>query len=244
MLPRFLSQVLHSTSSINPLYVTERAGLASSAAVRAMLDPNRADMVALLSETTGYEVLQSLRDRIVLTDEGKRLLIEKPRITSETLEKVSQMPLHTFGGAYSNFMRSQGFVPESRLEVSTLRKYYEKDDVDDVAYVLQRYRESHDLWHVLVGLDTSVKGELAQKWFEMLQTGLFMCAISSFVGPLRLSISDQLELVNVYIPWAIQCNSSCAFLLSKRLEDSFDRDLEDVRKDLGIVVSPKPFIGQ
>ena len=33
----------------------------------------------------------------------------------------------------------------------------------DLAYVLQRYREIHDLLHVLTGMPTNVLGELGQK---------------------------------------------------------------------------------
>lgn len=43
--------------------------------------------------------------------------------------------------------------------------------VDDVqlAYVAQRAREVHDLWHVLFGCHTTVLGELALKALEFVQ---------------------------------------------------------------------------
>lgn len=38
--------------------------------------------------------------------------------------------------------------------------------VDDaeLAYVMKRYREVHDFWHVLTGVPTTVLGEIALKW--------------------------------------------------------------------------------
>lgn len=45
----------------------------------------------------------------------------------------------------------------------------------------------HDFWHVLAGVPTSVLGELALKWFEMVHTGLPGSAVASLFGPLRLS---------------------------------------------------------
>lgn len=45
----------------------------------------------------------------------------------------------------------------------------------------------HDFWHVLSGLPPTVVGEIALKWFEMMQTGLPVTALSAFVGPLRLT---------------------------------------------------------
>lgn len=49
-----------------------------------------------------------------------------------------------------------------------------------------RYREVHDLWHVLSDLPPTVEGELALKWFELTQTGLPMCALGAVFGPLAL----------------------------------------------------------
>ena len=35
------------------------------------------------------------------------------------------------------------------------------------AYIIQRYKETHDCMHVLLGYNTSVAEEVAVKWFEM-----------------------------------------------------------------------------
>lgn len=62
-----------------------------------------------------------------------------------------------------------------------------RDEPDpELAYLLRRYRETHDFTHTLVGLPPTVLGELAVKWFELVQTGLPVTALSAFVGPLRL----------------------------------------------------------
>ena len=45
-------------------------------------------------------------------------------------------------------------------------------DDEEKAFVFQRYKEIHDFWHVLVGLNTSVMEEIAVKHFEFAQTGL------------------------------------------------------------------------
>ena len=38
----------------------------------------------------------------------------------------------------------------------------------ELAYIMQRYKETHDILHVLLGFDISVAEELAVKWFEMI----------------------------------------------------------------------------
>lgn len=67
-------------------------------------------------------------------------------------------------------MDSHGYQASER----TLVRYI---DDPELAYVMQRYREVHDVWHVLFELPTTVLGEIGQKWLEMLQTGLPMTAL-------------------------------------------------------------------
>jgi ubiquinone biosynthesis protein COQ4 len=62
---------------------------------------------------------------------------------------------------------------------------------EELAYIMLRYRQVHDFWHVLAGLPPSVLAEIALKWFELSVTGLPVCALSSFVGPLRLSAGAE-----------------------------------------------------
>lgn len=54
-------------------------------------------------------------------------------------------------------------------------------DSPDLAYIMTRYREVHDFWHVLSGLDTTVLDELGLKVFEFLQTGIFADFFPDFV---------------------------------------------------------------
>ena len=69
--------------------------------------------------------------------------------------------------------------PDSRAPVQFV------DDVD-LAYVMLRYRQVHDLLHSLLGMPTSMLGEVVVKWFEAVQTGLPMCISAAMLGPFRL----------------------------------------------------------
>ena len=53
-------------------------------------------------------------------------------------------------------------------------------------YVLLRYRQCHDLVHALLGMKPNRLGEVAVKWVEAIQTGLPMCQMAAYFGPLRL----------------------------------------------------------
>jgi len=51
---------------------------------------------------------------------------------------------------------------------------------------MRRYREIHDLVHVVLGQPTNMLGEVTVKMFEGIQTGLFMCATGGIFGVVRL----------------------------------------------------------
>jgi len=116
-------------------------------------------------------------------EEGRQILADKPSITSQTwnLDEMLTLPEGTFGHEYAFFMTSHGYTSDERPIV----KYV--PDLEH-AYILQRYKEVHDMAHVLLVYGTSVSEEIAVKWFEMIQTELPMSALSAFVGHLNLIV--------------------------------------------------------
>lgn len=60
--------------------------------------------------------------------------------------------------------------------------------VEDVelAYVMQRYREVHDIFHAILLMPTTMLGEVSVKWIEAFQTQLPMCIGAALFGAARL----------------------------------------------------------
>lgn len=75
---------------------------------------------------------------------------------------AQSLPEGTFGHAYGAFMAQRSFRADDRPPVRFV-------DDEELAYVAQRAREVHDLWHVLFNCKTSVLGELALKAVEFVQ---------------------------------------------------------------------------
>lgn len=63
-------------------------------------------MIACLGETTGERALKNILQTMKCTDEGMRILQQKPRINSQTvdIESLRHLPANTFGRAYSKFL--------------------------------------------------------------------------------------------------------------------------------------------
>ena len=208
--------------------------LAADAAVTAFRNPKRDDAIAVLGETTGSVALERMRNRMRLSAHGRAILRDRPIISENTVNledlKKNAKP-GSLGHGYVRFMDSHGFSPDERKAVHYV-------DDEELAYVMRRYREVHDFWHVLLGLDVTVRGELALKWFELVQTELPMNALSALVGPLSLSFGDAAKLWSVDVPWALRAGRESEFLMNVPFETLLEEDLGDLRERLRISAHP------
>jgi ubiquinone biosynthesis protein COQ4 len=211
----------------------ERLFVGVGAAITGFIDPSRGDMIALLGELTGESALLRLRDAMLADEEGRRILLDRPRVRMNTVNMtfLRSLPNNTFGAAYAKYMDKYSFSPDERTEARLVTD-------DTLRYIMQRYREAHDFWHVLSGLPPTVMGETAVKWLEMVHTGLPMAALSAFVAPLRLSNAELAILRSVYIPWAVTTGRHCRPLLCVRYEALFSEPLVDVRQKLQFDAAP------
>ncbi|PWA26721.1 hypothetical protein CCH79_00000941, partial [Gambusia affinis] len=211
----------------------QKALLAIGSGVAALQDPYRHDMVAVLGETTGHLALINLRERMKNDPEGYTILTERPRIRLSTLdlEKMASLPDESFGREYLRFLEDNKVTPDSRAEVKFV-------DNEELAYIMLRYREVHDLLHTLLGMPTNMLGEVAVKWFEATQTGLPMCALGALLGPLRLNASRLQSLFTSLGPWALQNGRRARCVLSIFYERRWEQSLEDLRRELNIKPPP------
>ncbi|EKX39632.1 hypothetical protein GUITHDRAFT_114359 [Guillardia theta CCMP2712] len=215
-----------------PTSLWEKMFIASSSAVGALRNPERADLVAALGDTTGVPALRNIRRRMLSDESGRQILKEKPILRDFVeLEKMGSYKEGSLGRAYFEFMSSRGFSPQERPCVRFV-------DDPELAYIMLRYREVHDFVHVLTGLGTSVEGEIVQKWFELLQTGLPVCLLSATVGPLRISVSDRVRLATEWVPWALRASVQVPFFMNLYYEKLLDRDIENLRRELDVPPLP------
>uniref|UniRef100_A0A2K5IPD2 Ubiquinone biosynthesis protein COQ4 homolog, mitochondrial n=1 Tax=Colobus angolensis palliatus TaxID=336983 RepID=A0A2K5IPD2_COLAP len=173
------------------------------------------NMVAVLGETTGHRTLKVLRDQMRRDPEGAQILQERPRISTSTLDlgKLQSLPEGSLGREYLRFLDVNRVSPDTRAPTHFV-------DDEELAYVIQRYREVHDMLHTLLGMPTSILGEIVVKWFEAVQTGLPMCILGALFGPIQLSAQSLQVLVSELIPWAVQNGRTAPCVLNLYYERS------------------------
>ncbi|KFV64075.1 hypothetical protein N307_02435, partial [Dryobates pubescens] len=216
-----------------PTSPLQKALLAAGSAVMALYDPYRHDMVAVLGETTGCLALRSLRDKMKHHPEGYRILQERPRIRLSTLDmaRLQGLPDGSLGREYVRFLEHNKVSPDTRIPPKFV-------DDEELAYVIQRYREVHDLMHTLLGMPTNMLGEVVVKWFEAVQTGLPMCVLGAAFGPVRLSARKLQVLATQLVPWAIQNGRNASCILNVYYEQRWEQPVKSLREEIGILPPP------
>lgn len=220
-----------------------RAALAASSAVMALRDPKRADLVGVLSEATAGPTLSKLTARVAASPTGGPMLVARrprrfpaPEIDGGVL---MCMPEGSLGKEYARFMEARGFEIGGRGRTEVRRTLVTNQDE---AWVLQRYRDVHDLWHVLCDVPTSLLGEIALKWFEAVQTGgLPGVVMGALAGPARLSAVDRRVVAEELLPWALRAGNQAVDLVSVPYEEYLATDLKDLR-ELWRILTPREYM--
>lgn len=194
------------------------------------------------------------------TEEGRQVLAQQPSL----LEKQQQSPsrnggdasnsrfasgfashlktdgLQTLGGAVNAVMTAHGISLGERTPV----KYIQDAEL---AYVMKRYREIHDLLHIVVGFPFSVRGEVAAKWFEFQQNGLPMNFLAGLLGIIKaervptrfalpfLSAAKTADSDVRWIAFAINASKKSAFFPGIFFEHHWEMDLKEFRRKYHLV---------
>ncbi|KAF7164417.1 hypothetical protein CNMCM6106_000969 [Aspergillus hiratsukae] len=229
-----------------PLTFLERGALAVGSAVGSLMNPRRAvtmtarltqrprlDLIAALGEATATPYfIYRLRDAMLSDPTGRRILHERPRITSETLKLpyLRTLPENSVGRTYATWLDREGVSPDTRDSV----KYI---DDEECAYVMQRYRECHDFYHAVTGLPVFVEGELALKAFEFLNTLIPMTGLSIFAF-VRLKPAERERFFSLHLPWAVRSGLASKELINVYWEEILEKDVDELRQELGIERPP------
>jgi ubiquinone biosynthesis protein COQ4 len=168
---------------------------------------------------------------------GQRLWDERRAIDSKTidLDAMAALPAGTLGHAYATFMKKHGLTPDVFDGAPA--------DVHDprAAYVIQRIRQTHDLWHVVTGAETDPPGEVALQAFTFAQLRAPSSGILAAAGTLRgLRYTRQImrEAIAGY-----RTGQRANKLATFPWEDHWATPLTEVRRLLGLPEQPQGWGG-
>ena len=145
------------------------------------------------------------------------------------LEELSQLPEGTLGYEYAQHMKKNNIQP---LEISPDLK--EEADRDPFAL---RYTVTHDIFHILLGFDTSYAGEMGVFGFTAGQNYSKMLKIAEPLILLLLCLIKPHKIKQIWesdrIGKALGKQAEC--LLVYPFEKNWARPINDVRAELGLL---------
>jgi ubiquinone biosynthesis protein COQ4 len=172
--------------------------------------------------------------RFFADPEGAVLYADHRTIESRTvdLDQLAALPEGTLGHAYAKFLRSRGLTPEifdgAPPGISDPQR----------SYVVQRMRQTHDLWHVVTGCQTDPSGEIALQAFTFSQTRSPGSAFLAVFGALR-RVREQRDVGIVRDVLALyRTGRRAGRLPTFAWEDHWATPLAEVRAMLGLPVEP------
>lgn len=108
----------------------------------------------------------------------------------------------------------------------------------EFAYVLLRYRQSHDFYHSITGLPPIREGEVALKLFEWCNLGLPMTGLAS-LAYVTLKSDEKRRCKEVYFPWAIRAGTTAQCLINVWWERELSTDVNELRERLALEMPPE-----
>ncbi|MFO0684246.1 MAG: Coq4 family protein [Sandaracinus sp.] len=205
----------------------ERSRLGARALVDLLREPEDTTRVFVLGLLVSRRAYPQLLARITLDDRGARLLRERPAIDRAHVdfERLRALPASTLGGAYVRYLDTKNLDPDL---------FQAPPGLPEVpAYIAMRMRQVHDLWHVLTGYDTDVPGEILLQAFTWAQTDAPSAMLVTLGGLVRFGATERGLFVRVID--AYRRGRRAEFLAPLWLEEMWERPLDDVRAELGIV---------
>ena len=144
------------------------------------------------------------------------------------LQQLHSLPINTLGYAYSDHLLRHGLTPIQSKFV---------DNNSD--YLFFHLSEVHDIWHVVVGADTTMEGETKLQAFVASQLQSFRFAYAMLAKNLLKTSVEDIELADLLMDALAE-----GWLLGKQAHQLFGiqwntlwhRPLIDLQKEFNIVL--------
>jgi len=183
-----------------------------------------------LAQATGEPYgMQKMVDFLCQSPQAKKAFQERNILGDIDLQKLYRLPSNTLGYAFGKHMLDRGLKP---LKSDALT-------VDnDTQFLGIHIKETHDIWHVVIGADTDIPGELQLEAFYIAQLYATRFWLALIVKNLLKSTIDDIEASTQYMDaitkgWLMAKQAKPLFGIN--WNELWEHPLEEVRADLNIV---------
>lgn len=183
------------------------------------------DLGELLTNSRAYKlVVEQMKAEPSLA----AILQERYVGNKHDLEVLLQYPQNSFGYIYASTIKELGlnldYIPAVNID-------------SDTSYIEYRWRQTHDIWHIITGFDISEIGELGLQAFYLAQFGLPFSALvlaSGLVGTILYQPEETGSLLDA-IARGWQMGKQAQPLIAQRWEEMWEKPLLELQEQLNVV---------
>jgi ubiquinone biosynthesis protein COQ4 len=204
------------------------------AMLRSLLDSSDVEALLRLEELTSTRGMAATLARVRHSDEGQRLLNERPALNSSTVDltALGAMPANTLGYAYARHLRENG------LDLDALSVPVTASDDPDRNWMLERIRQTHDIWHTMLGRSTEPHQEVLVHAFQWGQMNMPYSWLVVVFGVLKHFVGERRwRLLRKELPRMLRAGGRAEFLAGVYWEERWAEDLGELRRRLRVPVA-------
>jgi ubiquinone biosynthesis protein Coq4 len=204
----------------------DRLRIATRALGRLLRDPEDTSQVFLLYVALNAQALPAVLSLFLDQPHGPDLMRARPAIDSSSVDfaRLASLPPSSLGAAFARHMHDNGLSPDVFQRPPGAPP--------DIAFLAQRLRQSHDLWHVVTGYSTNVVDELALQAFTYAQIRAPGPLVLSVAGALRWGATNPRVLARVLEGY--RRGKKARPMLALPWESLWKEDLDTLRRHLRI----------
>ncbi|TLD03412.1 uncharacterized protein PgNI_12304 [Pyricularia grisea] len=144
--------------------------------------------------------LPRLNNAVLFYATGRRILRDRP-----------------LGRVYVSWLDRERVTPDSRAPIRSV-------DNKVCIYVLQRYRECHNLDHAFTGFPVVREGEVAFKAFKLANTLLPMAGFAS-LSAFILKLGKRQRFLYINLPWVLKNGFRAKEIINMYWEEEMERNM-------------------
>lgn len=201
------------------------------AVVRVLADSTRTHEIHRVEELTGRGAYA--RELAAHRDDPayRELLADRPELGSKWIDfdALRALPATSFGNAYARHLDDNGITADYQAAGTR----FTKDE--DIAYLMRRFRQTHDIWHTLLGLGIEGHQEVLVHAFSFGQLRLPVSAMVVFFGSIKhMVLERRWDALRHDLREAYRIGREADPLLAVRWESRWAQPLDAVRTEFNV----------
>jgi ubiquinone biosynthesis protein COQ4 len=217
----------------------QEAGRLARAVLRVLRDSERTEEIHVAEELTGRRRLGEIRATLFEAEEARALLDERPELCGKqvSFDALRGLPEESLGFQYVHHLDRGGLAADSQAAATR----FVPDP--EIAYLVRRFRQTHDVWHALVGLGTKGHEEVILHAFSWGQLRLPVSAMVVLFGTAKHIVLERRCGALHHALWEAYVHGRDALpLLPVYWERHWEEPMEAVRRRLGVRPCTRTFV--